>query len=116
MTASDIIHADRPLVPPVLYVPRDGQTTDGDTVVLDYRTTRDGRTALLAYTALDRLVDCCGDRQAWVLIETSALDDIAEQQPYDLILLDITTTPSRFRRRRTRCSASGTRPRRRACC
>ncbi|WP_424922760.1 SAV_915 family protein [Aeromicrobium chenweiae] len=31
---------------------------------------RDGRTALLAYTALDRLVDCCGDRQPWVLIET----------------------------------------------
>lgn len=80
---------DPPMVPPVLYVPRDGEVAETGAVSLDYRTTRDGRTALLAYTALDRLVDCCGDRQPWVLIETSTLDDIAEQQPYDLILLDM---------------------------
>lgn len=97
MTA-DSAHADqRTIVPPVLYVPRDGVDRSDGTVSLDYRTTKDGRTALLAYTALDRLVACCGEAQPWIVIETSTLDDIGKQQPYDLILLDM-EIPAEHRR------------------
>jgi hypothetical protein len=91
-------HTDqRPVVPPVLYVPRDSADRSDGPVSLDYRTTTDGRTALLAYTALDRLVACCGDAQPWIVIETSKLDDIGKQQPYDLILLDL-EIPTEHRR------------------
>ena len=84
-------------MPPVLYVPRDGADRSDGAVSLDYRTTKDGRTALLAYTALDRLVACCGDAHPWIEIETSTLDDIGRQQPYDLILLDL-EIPTEHRR------------------
>lgn len=76
------------MIPPVLYVPRSAEGPEG-TQSLDYRTTRDGKVALLAYTALDRLVECCGESQPWVLVETRLLDDINAQEPYDVILLDV---------------------------
>jgi hypothetical protein len=49
----------------------------------------DGRLALVAYTALDRLVDGCGRDQPWVVIPAAKLDEIDQHQPYDLILLDV---------------------------
>jgi hypothetical protein len=76
-------------VPPVLYVPCASEEVDEDGPSLDMRRTRDGRTALLVYTALDRLVDCCGELQPWVLVETGKLDAINDAQPYDVIYMDM---------------------------
>ena len=75
-------------VPPILYVPCEGPGAD-DEQHLDFRRTKDGRLALMAYTALDRLVTCCGDAQPWVLILTEKLDEVNAQQPYDVIFLDV---------------------------
>ncbi|PFG34628.1 SAV_915 family protein [Sanguibacter antarcticus] len=87
--------ARRPL-PPMLYVPSAGPSPDGS-LLLDFRRIEDGRLALLAYTALDRLHAGCGTHQPWALLATQTLDEINAQQPYDLILLDV-SLPAELRR------------------
>ena len=64
---------------------------------IDMRVTRDGRIALLAYSALDRLHTCCGDQQPWVLLPVASLDEIQKTQPFSLLLLDVVIPPDRRR-------------------
>ena len=75
-------------VPPIIYVPVES-VPEGDEVDIIFRRTRDGEVALVLYTALDRLVDCCGPHQPWVLLPTKKLVDVAEAQPFDLVFLDL---------------------------
>lgn len=82
-------HAEtRPTVPPVLYLPlRRG--SDPASPEVEIRRAPDGRGVLLAYTALDRLLERCGPNQTWVLAHTAGLGDIKERQHYDAIVLDV---------------------------
>ncbi|TGO05263.1 SAV_915 family protein [Serinibacter arcticus] len=78
----------RPTVPPVVYLPlRRG--SDPAMPEVEIRRAPDGRGVLLAYTALDRLLDLCGPNQPWVLAHTAGLGDIKEVQHYDAIVLDV---------------------------
>lgn len=86
----------RTSLPPVVYVPSAGPSPDG-TLRLELRRVDDGRVALLAYTALDRLLTGCGAQQPWALVPVHALDEINTRQPYDLVLLDV-PLPSELRR------------------
>lgn len=74
------------MVPPMLYLPvredEDGSRT------AEVRATQDGRRALLAYTALDRLALACGELQPWTLVPLSALEDLQAEQPFDLVAFD----------------------------
>lgn len=72
-------------IPPVLYLPTSGQDLEG--LPVELRQTADGRTALLAYTALDRLGTCCGPDQPWALVPTDKLDQLGIA--YDVIYLDM---------------------------
>jgi hypothetical protein len=90
--------ASRPAVPPMLYLPCDGFRSVDEELLVDFRRMRDGRLALLAYTALDRLVNCCGQDQPWVVAPVSALDELDRHQPYDVILLDV-EIPTALRRK-----------------
>ena len=75
------------IVPPVLYLPcQPGATADHAEV--EMRLLQDGRTALLAYTALDRLADGCGPHQSWVLYKTEELGVLRQTSPYDIVILD----------------------------
>ncbi|WP_324195087.1 SAV_915 family protein [Nocardia farcinica] len=56
------------------------------------RRTRDGRIACLAYSALDRLLNCCGNNQPWMWTPT-----VARRSP----------TVSAFRLTASRCLHSG---------
>ena len=77
----------RPPIPPALYLPATGASnTRGAEIEL--RQMRDGRVALLAYTALDRLARCLGPNQPWVLYLTENLDQLEAVQSYDVIYLD----------------------------
>jgi len=73
---------------PVVYLPvhlgDDGDPYDVRMLKLD-----DGRVALLSYTALDRLVACCGDEQPWLLFDVSRLEELREVKPYDVKYLDV---------------------------
>jgi len=78
----------KPVIRPVLYLPSTGApNTYGAEIEL--RKTNDGRMALLAYTALDRLADCMGPHQPWVLYPTERLGDLETVEHYDVIYLDL---------------------------
>lgn len=64
---------------------------------LELHATRDGRTALLAYSALDRLHTCCGRGYPWVLVRTADLELAYHRRPFDLLLLDV-AMPAHARR------------------
>ncbi|HWS31496.1 MAG TPA: SAV_915 family protein [Actinoplanes sp.] len=76
-------------LPPYVYVPcspvREG-TTD---LIVDLRRTQAGQVALLVYSALDRLIDNCGEQQAWTALPTTELERIREATGFELILLDV---------------------------
>lgn len=59
---------------------------------MEIRELQDGR-ALLAYTALDRLLTLAGDRQPWVLMRTEDLSQVMREQPYDVVVFDLEIPP-----------------------
>ncbi|MGV0808027.1 SAV_915 family protein [Mycolicibacterium setense] len=75
--------------PPVVYLPCAEAVEDPRAARIDMRQTRDGRTALLAYSALDRLHYCCGDDQAWIVMPTAGLSQLQSAHPFQLLLLDV---------------------------
>ncbi len=80
-----------PALPPALYLPTGPaapESADTASANIELRRTPDGRTALVAFTALDRLIDCCGEHQPWILVNTEHLPKIHAATPYDLIVLD----------------------------
>lgn len=86
-------------LPPVLYVPCVEDVADAADARIEYRTTLDGRVAVLAYTALDRLVAACGDGQPWILLPTARFAAMRQARHYDLVLLDI-EMPEELKRHR----------------
>lgn len=80
--------ADAPplIVPPVIYLPvRDDASLEK---IAAMRKLNDGRMALLAFSALDRLVDACGPNQEWVVVNLGEVDEIKKQTPFDVMVLD----------------------------
>lgn len=75
--------------PPILYIPCVRAVTDPADLEVQYRTTRDGRTAVLVYSALDRLLRCCGDDQPWFTLPLAELQRLYDAAPFDLVLLDL---------------------------
>ncbi|SFQ21567.1 hypothetical protein SAMN05421810_105206 [Amycolatopsis arida] len=78
-----------PDFPPVVYLPCATPAADPAEAVVEMRRTRDGRMALLAYSALDRLKYCCGEQQPWMVVPTPMLDQIQRARPFELLLLDV---------------------------
>ncbi|SDD13748.1 SAV_915 family protein [Actinokineospora iranica] len=75
------------LVPPVIYVAC--EVADDQSFTPDLRRTTDGEVTLLAYTALDRLIACCGENQPWVVVATARLEDVQREVPFDAITFDV---------------------------
>ncbi len=84
--------------PPVVYLPCTETVDDPKDARVDMRETRDGRTALLAYSALDRLHQCCGDNQAWILMPTANLSQLQAARPFQLLMLDVEIPVEKRRR------------------
>ena len=75
------------IVPPVLYLPV--LERQGARNVVAVHPMTDGRNGLLAYTALDRLAEQCGAEQPWLLVWTSELGRIKDEQPFDVVAFDL---------------------------
>lgn len=82
-----------PDFPPVLYLPLAAAVDNEAAAQIVMRRTRDGRTAVLGYTALDRLRHCCGADQPWILMSVQDLDALHAREPYDLLFLDVAIPP-----------------------
>lgn len=77
----------------MMYVPCECPPSGDGNATIDLWQTRDGRLALLVYSALDRLVACCGDRQPWVVMPAQQLDAVGRHTEFDLPLLDVEIPP-----------------------
>lgn len=86
---------DHRVVPPYLYLPT-REFEDGLRLA-EVRELSDGRAALLAFTALDRLLDACGWRQPWAVVPLEGLETIRDEQPFDTVGFDV-EVPSQLRR------------------
>lgn len=84
------------IFPPVVYVPC-GPAPNPDEMIIDLRATKDGRLALLVYSAMDRLVAHCGPHQPWTVMFTKDLEQVRLATGFELILLDI-DIPENMRR------------------
>jgi hypothetical protein len=82
--------------PPVVYVPC-APTQSDEELTIDLRQTRDGRLALLVYSAMDRLISHCGAAQPWTVMLTKDLEQARLATGFSLILLDI-DIPEELRR------------------
>ncbi|SUE14809.1 Uncharacterised protein [Rhodococcus gordoniae] len=98
MSQEQVADALPTVLPPYLHLPCADAVPDPADAVVDYRYLGDGRIALLAYTALDRLHSCCGAGQPWLVLPTHVLPRLREAQPWDSLLLDVPIPESERRR------------------
>jgi hypothetical protein len=87
-------HSPESEFPPVVYVPCTKDPTTGELRVA-LRDTKDGRVALLVYTALDRLQALAGEDTPWVLLSVAGLQDVYRISPYDVVYPDLMIPESR---------------------
>lgn len=78
----------RVVTPPIVYLPC-SLDEHGQVAEIKMARLRDGRVALMAYSALDRLARACGDRHPWVLYDTARLEELRAMKPYDAAYLDV---------------------------
>jgi hypothetical protein len=90
------VHDPAHTFPPVIYVPCAPTETD-DELAIDLRVTRDGRLALLVYSAMDRLIAHCGPFQRWTVMLTKDLEQVRSATGFELVLLDL-DIPEELRR------------------
>ena len=90
--------ARRVVVPPFVYVPCGPVRSGDDDLTVDLRETREGQLALLAYTALDRLIECCGAEQPWAVMPTADLEKVREATGFEIVVFDVEIPPEKRRR------------------
>jgi hypothetical protein len=82
--------------PPVVYVPC-APAQSAEELTIDLRATRDGRLALLVYSAMDRLIAHCGPAQRWTVMLSKDLEQVRLATGFELVLLDL-DIPEELRR------------------
>ena len=75
--------------PPVVYVLCEQWRSGEQELTVELRTTRHGRRALLVYSSLERLVQCCGRHQPWTEVPAMHLDRLRQATAFDMVLLDL---------------------------
>jgi hypothetical protein len=92
------VSAPAQVFPPVVYVPC-APAQSADELTIDLRVTKDGRLALLVYSAMDRLIAHCGPEQPWTIMLTKDLEQARVATGFELVLLDL-DIPEELRRTR----------------
>ncbi|HEY9472829.1 MAG TPA: SAV_915 family protein [Mycobacteriales bacterium] len=77
---------EEPEFPPTVFVPSRRVSAGDGNVSLEFRQLADGRTAMLAFSSLERLIAGCGRSQPWVSIRADRLPELREH--FDLVLVD----------------------------
>lgn len=87
MTEEDT--GERVALPPLVYVPCTSTKPMNGELTFEMRQLSDGRLALPVYSALDRLVNSCGESQPWAAVPSTRLDEASASAPFDVIALDL---------------------------
>jgi hypothetical protein len=77
-----------PDLPSALVLPTAKKPKNFGTAEIELRRTADGKIALMAFSSVQRLVECLGPYQPWALVKSEHLPKIYQTQPYDMIVLD----------------------------
>lgn len=78
---------DTPVLGDVAYVPTEVELAPGDeNTTLKVATTAEGERAALAYSSLEHLVRCCGDRHPWVAFKIERIDALSSVAKADVLL------------------------------
>ena len=75
--------------PPFLYIPCVSHVTDGRHAEAVYRRTKDGRSAMLVYSSLDRLQACQGEDKPWFGLPLQDLQTLHDVRPFDIVYTDV---------------------------
>ena len=79
--------------PPIVYVPcaprQSSERQSSEEMTIELRQTRDGRFALLVYSAMDRLTTHCGPAQPWTVMATKDLEQVRMATGFEIVLLDL---------------------------
>lgn len=74
--------------PEVVYVPSKRLEPRVTEVTVELRRTEDGRLAVLAYSSLQSLVECCGEAQPWVSLPPEKITEVVGESQADVVLWD----------------------------
>lgn len=74
------------IAPPYIYIPV--YLDDDGIVQISIANGAQKEKILLAYTALDRLLDALGDEQSWAAVPTTQLSTIKEETGYTHLVVD----------------------------
>ncbi|MGH3906857.1 MAG: SAV_915 family protein [Pseudonocardiaceae bacterium] len=77
----------------MVYLPSQRVVEGDDEAQLELRRLDDGRLAAVAYTTRERLVQCCGESQPWVLLPTRVLEEYHERLGIEAVVLDADLPP-----------------------
>lgn len=83
-----VVPVTNPGLPNALFLPTAKKPKNFGSVEIELRKTTDGKMALVAFSSVQRLVECCGPHQPWALVKSEHLGKVYQAQPYDMILLD----------------------------
>lgn len=71
-----------------VYVPTNSTSPEQGRAELALRYTTDGELALLVYSSLDVLVQCCGEHQPWIAVPATHVSGIATTAEAETVLVD----------------------------
>jgi hypothetical protein len=78
---------DTPVLGDLAYVPTEVELSPGDeNATLKLATTTDGELVALAYSSLEELVRCCGDRHPWVAFQAERINALPGVAGADVLL------------------------------
>lgn len=72
-----------------LFVPSGRASPHDQELQLELRHTTENALALVTYTSLERLVEGCGNQQAWISVPEAEVQQLAEQVGAQVILQDV---------------------------
>lgn len=71
-----------------MYVPSERLEPGATEVTVELRRTDDARLAVLAYSSLQSLVECCGESQPWVSLPPEKITEVVGESQADVVLWD----------------------------
>lgn len=72
-----------------VFIPSEPMKPDDEQANVELRETTEGALALVSFTSLDRLVEGCGEHQAWISVPRAEVQRLAEQVGAQVILQDV---------------------------